>query len=165
VTNVPTTISCRVGVDLSSVSEVEAAVRAQGDRYLQRVFTANELKDCRRPAGFSMESLAARFSAKEATIKVLQPPAQQPAWSAMEVLRRADGSCVMALSGTAAQLAEDAGIASLSLSMTHDGDQAAAVVFALCGSTLPTELSLAVCHHAGEELKFTPWRYAGSADG
>jgi hypothetical protein len=38
----------------------------------------------------------------------------------------------MALSGHAATLAEKAGITDLAVSLTHDGDVAAAVVVALC---------------------------------
>ena len=62
-----------MGVDLAAISDVEAALRAHGDRYLQRIFTPHELDCCRTPGGWSTESLAARFAAKEATIKVLQP--------------------------------------------------------------------------------------------
>lgn len=130
--DVPIGMTCRVGVDLAAIGDVERAVRVLGDRYLRRIFTAHELDCCRTAGGWSMESLAARYAAKEATIKVLQPPANQPEWNRMEVRRRADGSCAMALSGTAVDLAEAAGITSLSLSMTHEGSCAAAVVFALC---------------------------------
>lgn len=130
--DVPTGLTCRVGVDLAAIGDVERAVRVLGDRYLQRIFTTHELDCCRTAGGWSMESLAARFAAKEATIKVLQPSAHQPDWNRMEVRRRSDGSCAMALSGTAVELAEAAGITSLSLSMTHEGSCAAAVVFALC---------------------------------
>src|SRR5579871_995334 len=108
--DVPTTITCRVGVDLAAIDEVEQSVRVQGDRYLQRIFTTHELDCCRTPRGWSMESLAARFAAKEATIKVLQPTTHQPAWDRMEVRRRADGSCELALNGSAAELAHLAGI-------------------------------------------------------
>ena len=141
-TNVPTTQACRVGVDLVAISDVEAAVRTHGDRYLQRIFTSHELDCCRTPGGWSMESLAARFAAKEATIKVLEPSGPQPAWDRMEVRRRADGSCTLALAGSAAELAEAAGLTSLSLSMTHEGAYAAAVVFALCGSPPDAALTL-----------------------
>ncbi len=134
--------ACRVGVDLAAVRDVEAAVRAHGERYLQRIFTPHELDCCRTPSGWSTESLAARFAAKEATIKVLQPEGYQPDWNCMEVRRQPQGSCAMSLSGTAAAMAESAGITSLSLSMTHEGDYAAAVVFALCGSPPETALAL-----------------------
>ena len=48
----------------------------------------------------------------------------------------------MALTGHAAALADQAGIADLAVSLTHEGDVAAAVVVALCaaqtGSTEPS---------------------------
>jgi holo-[acyl-carrier protein] synthase len=141
-TAVPGSSACRVGVDLATVADVAAAVGTHGERYLQRVFTPHELDCCRTPTGWSTESLAARFAAKEATIKVLQPESYQPDWNCMEVRRQPDGSCAMSLSGTAAAMAETAGITSLSLSMTHEGDYAAAVVFALCGSPPETTLTL-----------------------
>jgi holo-[acyl-carrier protein] synthase len=78
-------------------------------------------------------SLAARFAAKEATIKVLRPVGHQPDWRSVEVRRHSEGWCTMALSGHAAALADQAGIAELAVSLTHEGDVAAAVVVALCG--------------------------------
>ena len=162
-TNVPTPQTCRVGVDLVAVSDVQAAVRTHGDRYLQRIFTSHELGCCRTPGGWSIDSLAARFAAKEATIKVLEPSGPQPAWDAMEVRRRADGSCAMALTGTAAELAEAAGLTSLSLSMTHEGDYAAAVLFALCGSPPGTALALPGGLTPGL-LEFAAWDERNNAD-
>jgi len=134
--------ACRVGVDLAALSDVQAGLDAHGERYLRRVFTPHELDCCRTPSGWSLQSLAARYAAKEATIKVLQPSGYQPDWNSMEVRRQPDGSCALVLSGTAAAMAEEAGITSLSLSMTHEGAYAAAVVFALCGSPPDAALSL-----------------------
>jgi len=121
-----------VGIDLVAVSQVREALHTHGERYLQRIFTEHELACCRTPAGLSPESLAARWAAKEATIKVLQPVGHQPEWTRMEVRRQSNGASTLELTGTAADLAEVAGITSLSLSMTHEGHYAAAVVFALC---------------------------------
>ena len=50
----------------------------------------------------------------------------------MEVRRHADGWCTIALTGHAAALADRAGIGELAVSLTHEGDVAAAVVVALC---------------------------------
>jgi hypothetical protein len=54
----------------------------------------------------------------------------------------------MALSGHAAVLADQAGIAELAVSLTHEGDVAAAIVVALCGpgteSLEPAEMSVSV---------------------
>ncbi len=124
---------CRVGIDLIAVSDVEDALRTHGQRYLRRVFTDHELECSRNLVGLSPASLAARWAAKEATIKVLQPLAHQPDWTSMQVRRLPSGACSLELSGTAAELAESAGITSLCLSMTHEGPFAAAIVFALCG--------------------------------
>jgi holo-[acyl-carrier protein] synthase len=136
---------CRVGIDLIAVSDVEDALRTHGRRYLRRVFTDHELECCRTLDGLSPASLAARWAAKEATIKVLQPPAHQPEWTSMRVRRLPSGACSLELSGSAADLAESAGITSLSLSMTHEGPFAAAVVFALCG--VPAQPSASATSH------------------
>ena len=59
-----------VGIDLASVSQVRRSLRDFGDRYLHRVYTPTEIADCcasHDPA----PGLAARFAAKEATIKAL----------------------------------------------------------------------------------------------
>ena len=77
-------------------------------------------------------SLAVVFAAKEATFKVLRPRGHQPDWRSVEVRRDPGGWCTMALSGHAAALAGQAGIAELAVSLTHEGDVAAAVVVALC---------------------------------
>ncbi len=133
---------CRVGIDMIAVHAVEEAIAAHGERYLRRVFTEHELASCRTPQGRSTASLAARWAAKEATIKVLAPSRGQPEWTSMEVRRSTGGAPTMELTGTAAALAEAAGITSLALSMTHEGPYAAAVVFALCTAPAATPTSL-----------------------
>lgn len=124
----------RVGADVVSVQQVQQSVDRFGSRYLERVYTAHELATSVGRPPVRAASLAARFAAKEATIKVLRPAGHQPDWRSVEVRRNADGWCTMALSGHAAILADQAGIADLAVSLTHDGDIAAAVVVALCGS-------------------------------
>jgi holo-[acyl-carrier protein] synthase len=117
----------RVGLDVASIAQVAASIDRFGDRYLRRVFTDHELESCGRRA----DGLAARFAAKEATIKVLQPNGAQPDWRSMEIVRGASGACALHLTDTAAGMASDAGIRSLAVSLTHEADVAAAVVVAL----------------------------------
>jgi holo-[acyl-carrier protein] synthase len=124
----------RVGADVVSVHQVAESVEHFGDRYLGRVFTEHELSSCVGSPEARAASLAARFAAKEATIKVLRPAGHQPDWRSLEVHRHAGGWCSMTLTGYAATLADEAGIDDLSVSLTHEGDIAAAVVVALCGS-------------------------------
>jgi holo-[acyl-carrier protein] synthase len=122
----------RVGIDVVSVSEVEAAAARFGDRYEQALFTEDERGDA-PPAGRSRaEALAARFAAKEAAIKVLRPaPGGEPRWRDVEVARHPHGWCQIRLRGRAASLAQQAGLRGWSVSLTHHADMAAAVVAAV----------------------------------
>ena len=120
-------MAMRVGVDLASVTGVQEAMAAHGDRYLQRVYTPQELLDCDGDPA----RLAGRFAAKEAAIKVLRP-GQDTAlpWSDIEVLRQPEGHVLLRLAGFAALRAEHEGLGSFSVSMSHEGDTACAVVLA-----------------------------------
>jgi len=121
----------RVGIDLVEVGAVEESIGIHQDRYLQRVYTARELADCRTPGGISPERLAARFAAKEATIKVLRPGRDQPVpWNSIGVRSNPAGDVELELSGDAARLAEGAGVGELAVSLTHEGGYAAAIVVA-----------------------------------
>jgi holo-[acyl-carrier protein] synthase len=134
-TSVSAGTSIRVGADVAAVHQVAESVARFGDRYLRRVYTEHEIASCAGPPPVAAAGLAARFAAKEATIKVLRPLGHQPDWRSMEVRREQEGWCRMSLSGHAATLAYEAGIADMEVSLTHDEDIAAAVVVALCYSS------------------------------
>ena len=125
--------SVLVGVDLVRVQDVADAVAAFGSRYLDRVYTPAEQAYAEAEPRVRAERLAARFAAKEAVVKVLRPAGARPEWTAIEVVRDLAGGCDVHLSGLAAELARDAGITGLAVSLTHDGDNAAATVVALRG--------------------------------
>lgn len=114
----------RVGTDLVAVETVAESIRAHGERYLDRIFTAGEQADC----GGDVARLAARFAAKEATLKVLRPDDDSVPWRCIEVVRHPAGWVDLELSGAAAELAAVSGIAGLGVSLTHEGAYASAVV-------------------------------------
>jgi holo-[acyl-carrier protein] synthase len=118
----------RVGVDLVVVAEVAEAVEHFGDRYLHRLFTPHELVSCWAGGGYSAQSLAARFAAKEATVKVLRPVGARPEWRSIEVHRSEGGWCDLRLTGRAAALAAAGCIDGWAVSLTHESMMAAAVV-------------------------------------
>jgi len=118
----------RVGVDLTAVAEVGDSLATQGERYLRRLFTDHEVASSEGPDGPVPESLAARFAAKEAALKVLRPTGSRPQWRDIEVRRGVNGACDLVLHGSAAALAADQGIEELSLSLSHEGGMAVAVV-------------------------------------
>lgn len=123
-------MSIRVGLDLVAVQTVADSLRAHGERYLGRVYSAGEIADCRAGDGVDPQRLAARFAAKEATFKVLRVGDEAVAWTDVEVVRDASGWPSLSLSGRAATLAEAAGISELAVSLSHEQGCAAAVVVA-----------------------------------
>ncbi len=125
-------MSFRLGIDVVAVEDVEQTLRAHADHYLDRVYTRREIDDSRALSGeIVAERLAARFAAKEAAIKVLRPTRDVAVpWRAIEVARVAGGWVELRLSGRAEALACDAGLESLTASLTHAGSYAAAVVLA-----------------------------------
>lgn len=120
--------SIRVGVDVVDVRRISASIATFGDRFLRRVFTAHELMTATGDDSERAHRLAARFAAKEATLKVLRPDRHWVDWRTIEVRRFEAGYCEIALHGAAATLAVRAGIRALSVSMTHEDDIAAAIV-------------------------------------
>jgi len=131
----------RVGVDLVVVDEVAESVRHFGDRYVTRVYTPHEIESCRSrgdgrdvSGALAIASLAARFAAKEAVIKVLRPVEVQLDWRSIEIHRMTGGWCEIRLSGRAAAMAAEVGIDEFSVSMTHETSVAAAVVVGRCSS-------------------------------
>jgi holo-[acyl-carrier protein] synthase len=124
-------VTLQVGIDVVAVEFVRDSLRAHGDRYLERIFTEQEVKDCRLEEGISIERLAARFAAKEATMKALRLPRDEGLdLRSIELVREPGGWTSLRLSGGAAALAERQGISELAVSITHDGPVAAAVVVA-----------------------------------
>ncbi len=123
----PVAPGIRVGADLTMIVDVAQSIERFGDRYLRRVFTGHEIDSCRGEPSVVAAHLAARFAAKEATIKVLRPVVR-PAWTSIEVHRVPPGWCELRLTGAAALLARDAGIAHFAVSLSCAGGVAAAVV-------------------------------------
>jgi holo-[acyl-carrier protein] synthase len=127
-------MALRVGTDLVLVDTVRESLDRHAEHYLERVYTRREVEDCRSARGLDAERLAARFAAKEATLKVLRPREEGIPWSAIEVRRDPSGWVALELSGPAAALADREGVTELSLSIAHEGDFATAVVVASCTS-------------------------------
>jgi holo-[acyl-carrier protein] synthase len=112
-----------IGLDLVLADEVDDAIRAHGARYLERVYSDTELRDC----GDDAHRLGLRFAAKEATIKVLGVANGPALWRSI-VVRQTNTGFSLALVGAAADLARRARIESLALSTASRGRLACAIV-------------------------------------
>ena len=115
------------GVDLVEIQRLQAAIDRYGERFLQRIFTNRELDE----VGQNTASLAARFAAKEAVAKALGTGIGAVNWREVEVLRGPARQPVLQLHGAAHQLADDLHLKSWSLSLSHTGTHAIAMVVAV----------------------------------
>jgi holo-[acyl-carrier protein] synthase len=132
---VTTAATLRVGIDLVEISRISESLQKFGERFLRRVFTDGEIAFATAVPSQAAERLAARFAAKEAAIKALGLADQPMNWRDIEVRRAPSGACDMALSGAACRAAELAGVRELAVSLSHEGDYAAAIVVARLNET------------------------------
>lgn len=120
-------MNLRTGVDLIEIARVEDAIARHGARFLERIYTPEELEHY----GKSIESLAGRFAAKEAIAKALGCGIGDVGWTEIEVLGDENRAPVLMLHGKAAQKAEEMGLTNWSLSMSHIQSHAVAFVVAV----------------------------------
>ncbi len=116
------------GVDICEVARIGSSIARFGDRFLERVFTEEEIRYCKSKKN-SVERFAARFAAKEAAMKALGTGATRGVtWRSIEVGHAPGGRPILRLHGTTAQIAEQIGVRRISLSLTHTESQAMAMV-------------------------------------
>lgn len=129
------------GVDLVRIERIERAISRFGQRFLDRVFTPDEVRYSRhRPS-----ELAARFAAKEAVSKalgvgmrVLSP--RGIGWLDVETLNEPGGKPFVILHNRAQHLAQEQGLDTWAISLSHDGGLAIAFVVASHTNTQEDDL-------------------------
>jgi holo-[acyl-carrier protein] synthase len=116
------------GVDIAEVPRIRESIERFGERFLNRVFTREEIQYCESRAG-KFESYAARFAAKEAGMKALGTGWNHGVrWRDIEVVRRKGQRPTIQFHGQAAAFAEKLGARNIALSITHTREQALAHV-------------------------------------
>lgn len=117
----------RTGVDMVDIYRLQETLDKHRQRFLQRVFTPGELE----LANGSAQFLSGRFAAKEAVSKALGVGIGVIRWQDVEVLCGENKEPVMQLHGEAARLAQEMGLETWSLSISHSVGQAVAFVVAI----------------------------------
>lgn len=112
------------GIDIIEMDRVARVLRRFPERFLARVYTPAEIAHCRG----RVPELAARFAAKEATMKALGTGIRGVAWRDIEVLPNRRGKPLLLLHGTAAARAARIGLTDADVTLTHARDYAAAIV-------------------------------------
>ena len=119
---------CGIGIDIVCVAEIAASIEEDGDEFLHRVFTPNEIQYCDEST-IRYQRYAARFAAKEAAMKALST-----GWDSgidpqdIEVLNEQSGQPILLIQGETNQWLENLGVVKKWVSLTHGPDYAIAQV-------------------------------------
>jgi holo-[acyl-carrier protein] synthase len=111
-----------IGTDIVEIERIRNAVERWGKRFLDRVYTGEEL----RLYGRRAHSLAASFASKEAVMKMLGTGNRGVAWREIETLYHPSGKPLIKLSGRAIKIARELGIKEIDVSLSHSRDYAIA---------------------------------------
>src|SRR5712692_2535919 len=121
------------GIDVIEVDRIERALTrpATGERFRARVFTPGEVRYCESRGRPRFQSYAARFAAKEATMKAMGTGwNRNVGWAEIEVVRERGKAPTIVLTGKAAAFARKRNITAFHLSLTHTTREAIAHVIA-----------------------------------
>lgn len=116
-----------VGVDIIEIKRIESAVNWGRERFLRRVYTEAELKTCQD----RLSSLASRFAAKEAVMKVLGTGGIGIAWREIEIITGDDGRPSVRLHGQALNKATRLNLKEVSVSLSDSKEYAIAVAIGI----------------------------------
>jgi holo-[acyl-carrier protein] synthase len=135
------TSGLRVGLDVVLISHVRSSLLKFGVRFIDRLFSHDEAAYAMSGGDLAAERLAARFAAKEATLKAFELSNAGINWRDIEVVKTTSGGCRLQLHRRAADLVGAMGADEIALSLSHDGDYAAAMVASIGRSQgIPTQV-------------------------
>ena len=117
-----------IGIDILKVDRIKTAIDRHGKKFTDRVFTRNEQEYCIAKSN-TYESLAARFSVKEAAFKSLGRGWDEcGGFTSVEVVSDDRNRPSIVFHGRAKQFADSLNIQNVYVSITHHAGLSAAVV-------------------------------------
>ncbi len=127
----PENISIRTGIDLCDPKRMEKAIARSGDRFLNKVFTPDEIAYCQTLKN-PFPSYAARWAAKEAVMKLLGAGIYEIGFLEIEIVRTGNGRPALSMTGRAQKVADDAGILFIDISLSHERNMAVGMAVGIC---------------------------------
>lgn len=125
-------ITC--GIDTIRISRIRDLYKRKGEFFLARIYTQSEMDVCLNKKTGRMESLAARFAAKEAVSKALGTGIWSHGirFTDIEIIVDESGKPSVLFHGNALVEFERIGGLHVAVSISHDGDQAVAMCVIEC---------------------------------
>ena len=114
------------GVDIIEIPRIKQVLDRYGQRFLNRVFTPDEIAYCRGRAA----SQAGRVASKSGAKRAVGPGVRGVSWKDIEVIRADSGAPSLRLHGRAEKRAEWLQVGEMSLSISHSREYAVAFVVA-----------------------------------
>ncbi len=120
-----------VGTDIVEVLRIGQMIERHGEIFLNRVYTDDEIRYCQRRKEYT-QHYAGRWAAKEAVMKTLGTGwSRGVGWRDIEICSSLSGAPSIALRGAAREIAEQAGIGSVLISISHCRTYATATAIAV----------------------------------
>ncbi|MDD3594452.1 MAG: holo-ACP synthase [Candidatus Gastranaerophilales bacterium] len=123
-----------LGTDILEISRIKDAIDNYGAKFLEKIFTDNEIKFCSSNTYKQAERFAVRFAIKEAVSKALKAGINKLGWDKginwkdVETIKLSNGEISVVLYGKALGLAKQFGITTWELSASHSKYQATAAI-------------------------------------
>ena len=114
-----------IGNDILRIERIKDTIEKQGDTFLKRIFSEDEIKYCESKNISKYQSYAARFCAKEAVYKALsQNFPKNFDWKDIEVRKMESGKPFISFNNSLDDLTKV--LESHDLSLSHEGEYAIA---------------------------------------
>ncbi len=108
-----------VGTDIVEVVRIGQMIERHGEVFLNRVYTDDEIRYCQRRKEYT-QHFAGRWAAKEAVMKTLGTGwSRGVGWRDIEICSSRSGAPSIVLRGAAREIAEQAGISDILISISH----------------------------------------------
>lgn len=120
-----------VGTDIVEVVRIGQMIERHGEVFLNRVYTEDEIRYCQRRKEYT-QHYAGRWAAKEAVMKTLGTGwSRGVGWRDIEICSSKSGQPSIVLRGGAREIAAQAGICDVLISISHCRSFATATAIAV----------------------------------
>lgn len=117
----------KVGTDIIEVKRIRASIETFGNKFLNKIYTQDEITYCNKNADTKYQHFAVRFAAKEAVFKAISEfTSNSLVWKNIEIKNNKTGRPEVILHGP-----EKNRISNIDISLSHVEDTAIATVVAI----------------------------------